>query len=131
MKFYFKYRVESAKYQKSGNNKIKMESEEGQKDYEKRVSMVLDSKRYWSYWDVSERLKAMGLKRGFTTENIRNVFKRQKAESFIILQAAEEVIRIRKQIHTLRPIALMSKALIIEEYELSKKVSNGTAINIQ
>ena len=94
-----------------------MESVEEKTDYEKRVDKVLVNKKYWSYWEVSERLKAMGVKRGFTTENIRTVFKRRMTENLLILQAAEEVIKIRKQIHILRPIALMSKALIIEEYE--------------
>lgn len=104
-----------------------MEEIQEKTDYKKRLEIVMRNRKYWTNWEVSERLKVMGVKRGSTIENVRTVLKRQRTENLLVLQAVEDVIKIRQQIHVLRPIALMSKAVIIEEYEASKEASKEAA----
>ena len=87
-------------------------------NYESRLSFVKRNKRFWKYWEVSERMKVKGVKHGFSQENIRTVLIKGTTKNEKVLTAAEEVIKIRQQVLLKDPIALKTVEGIIAEYNL-------------
>jgi hypothetical protein len=85
--------------------------------YKERLSYIVRNRKFWDFWEVRERLILKKVKKGYSKEHIRTVVLKDGTKNINIIESAEEVIRIRKQILEIKPMALESKASIILEYQ--------------
>lgn len=97
-------------------------------NYTERLKNIKRNKKFWSAWEVRERMLAKGLKKGTSIDNVFTVLTKGQTENIKIIEAAEEVIQIRQQVLLKDPIALKSETDIIAEYEAKKKAIQKTPL---
>ena len=72
-----------------------------------RLKVIIQNKMYWTIKEIVERTKARG--NPVTIGTVRSTIYQTGGKNISAIEAAEEVIKIKKQISERDPIALKSK----------------------